>query len=576
MTKGHWIAPCVGALALLSACDDPVRTKPPASVEGVPNAEISAAVGTSVPLQVRVLDSGGKPAKGVPVAWAAQAGTVDPASTSTDQRGIAAAVWTLGTTTGPQSASATASGLSPVTFTASATPGPVASLALAPAADTLDPGQKVRLSVTAKDRFGNSVPDATVSFSSSDTTIAMVDTTGLVQARFAGAATITAAGGGQTGTMEVSVRPVMAMITSGNAFSTCGLSRRGESYCWGINTWGNLGNGSSSPAVHPTPAPVAGGLGFVALSAGPSHTCGIIGQGEAYCWGWNEFGELGATSSEMCGHETNRKPCSTTPLRVSGELSFRSISAGSFHSTCGLTTDGRAYCWGLNASGQLGNGSTINSTTPVPVSGGMTFASIDVGSDHACAITPSGEAYCWGDNGSGQLGFRSSIAGAPEPVIQVAGGRYAFASVRAGYLYTCGITLQGQAYCWGSNGVGQGGSGTTSTVNYDPVLVAGDHRFALIETGQNHTCAVDAQGALYCWGYNDRGQLGDGTTASSYAPAAVSGGRTFGTVAVGRHHSCALALDGQAYCWGLNRNGQLGTGTTQDSNVPVQVTGFGP
>jgi len=244
------------------------------------------------------------------------------------------------------------------------------------------------------------------------------------------------------------------------------------------------------------------------------------------------------------------------------------ISAGYYHS-CGVTPGGAAYCWGEN-SGELGNGTNTDSPTPVAVSGGLTFASISAGFIETCGVTTSGAAYCWGDNYSGQGGNGTTGRSSYSPVA-VSGG-LTFAAVSASYDYTCGVTLSGTAYCWGSNVHGQLGNGTT-TDSPTPVAVSGGLAFAAVSAGDGHTCGVTPGGAAYCWGYNSSGALGNGTTTNSAIPVAVSGGLTFAAVSAGVDHTCGVTPSGAAYCWGFNVYGMLGNGTTTSSTTPVAVSG---
>jgi alpha-tubulin suppressor-like RCC1 family protein len=173
----------------------------------------------------------------------------------------------------------------------------------------------------------------------------------------------------------------------------CGLTSAGAAYCWGLNSEGQVGSGSTDNVI-PVPAAVSGGLNFSSIAVGGVHTCGLINSGAAYCWGSNDGGQLGD------GSLTN----SSVPIAVSGGQSFSSLAAGGFF-TCGLTSSGVAYCWGRNDTGQLGNGSTASSTTPIAVPGGFAFSALAAGSTYTCGLTSSGAAYCWGRNDTGQLGL---------------------------------------------------------------------------------------------------------------------------------------------------------------------------
>jgi len=244
--------------------------------------------------------------------------------------------------------------------------------------------------------------------------------------------------------------------------------------------------------------------GHLRLSAGYFYACGVATGGAAYCWGENFFGELGN------GSTTN----STTPVAVSGGHSFTTVSAG-FAQACGVTTSGAAYCWGDDSLGALGNGSTTNSAAPVAVSGGLSFATVSAGAFFACGVTTGGAAYCWGDDRLGTLGNGSTTTYSATPVA-VSGG-LSFATVSAGLAQACGVTTGGAAYCWGRD--------LTGTIHATPVAVSGGLSFATVSAGDYfNTCGVTSGGAAYCWGDN---ALGNGTTFSSLIPVAVSGGLSF-------------------------------------------------
>src|SRR5207249_2488235 len=246
-----------------------------------------------------------------------------------------------------------------------------------------------------------------------------------------------------------------------------------------------------------------------------------------------------------------------------------SVDGGYVH-TCGVTTDGAAYCWGDNFSGQLGEGTSPAAwyrSSPAPVAGGLRFTMISTGVWHTCGVTPGGAAYCWGDNFFGQLGDGTSVARATP--VPVAGGlRFAavgglgFARVSAGNVHTCGTTTHGAAYCWGYNVWGQLGDGTT-TQRSMPARVTGRLRFSVVDAGSYFSCGVTIGGAAYCWGENLDGELGDGTTVSQSSPVPVAGGLDFAAVRAGWYHVCGRMKTGAGtYCWGYNAHGQLGEGTT--------------
>ena len=264
--------------------------------------------------------------------------------------------------------------------------------------------------------------------------------------------------------------------------------------------------------------------------------------------------------------------CHDSPFDVPSEpidAPFVTVSAGVLH-TCGVTTVGTAYCWGWNRDGEVGDGSHTDRTFPVRVSGGLHFTVVSAGGGHSCGVTTTQLAYCWGFNLSGQLGDGGNAA-QPAPVA-VAGG-LDFSTVRSGGAFSCGVVrTDSTAACWGWNGRGQLGDGTQVDRNA-PVLAGTGLKVIAVSTGVEHTCALATDSTAYCWGKNGYGQLGDGSTADTSLPAAVSGGRKFAAITVGFQHTCGLTAGGDAYCWGDNTAGQMGDTLRSTSPVPVLVVG---
>ena len=361
------------------------------------------------------------------------------------------------------------------------------------------------------------------------------------------------------------IRPVSYASLAAGPYHTCGVAAGGgvaggEVFCWGDNRYGGLGDGTTTE--RPAPTPVAGGLAFRSVAAGNGYTCGLTAANAAFCWGDNGsgngygYGELGD------GTTTSR----TAPVAVQG-ATFGSVVAGEYHS-CALTPGGTAYCWGSDTYGQLGDGTpTAERSAPVAVQVLLYFSSITVGDRHSCAVTAAGAAYCWGFNGLGELGDGTTTDRSTPVAVQ---GGIAFTSLAAGFGYACGMTAAGVAYCWGDNSNGELGDGTT-TAHATPAPVAGGLKFASLVAREGGACGLIVGGAAYCWGRNPDGELGDGTTTQRLTPTAVAGSLTFASLTAGDFHACGLTTGGTAYCWGDNTYGELGDRTTVNRSVPTAV-----
>ena len=315
---------------------------------------------------------------------------------------------------------------------------------------------------------------------------------------------------------------------------------------------------------------------FVSVAAGGAHTCGLSGTGAAYCWDRGESGQLGAVATSTCPIDGTAFPCHRVPLAVGGNLAFARIVGGGAH-TCALTGDGSAYCWGNNAAGQLGDNSTENRTAPAAVATAQKFVGIAAGANHTCGVTSGGSAFCWGSNDRGQLGD-GTVVNRSQPTT-VTGGLN-FGLITAGGFrigHTCGLTNTGVAFCWGDNERGQLGGGNSDVAAHPtPNMVVGGLSFTSLSAGLGrHTCGITTSGAGYCWGENAFGALGNGTFANSPSPSAVAGGLVFAQIAAGGFigHTCARTTGGAAYCWGENEIGQVGDGSLIDRTSPSAVAG---
>ncbi|MEZ4587907.1 MAG: hypothetical protein R2909_16135 [Gemmatimonadales bacterium] len=261
-----------------------------------------------------------------------------------------------------------------------------------------------------------------------------------------------------------------------------------------------------------------------------------------------------------------------TLTATANDFQISSVSAGGF-SSCAVATTGEAMCWGDNSVGQLGDGGQISANVPVTVQGGTLFTQVAIGSGHACGITSGGLAFCWGANASGQLGDGTTVT-TPVPVA-VQGG-LTFSAIGVGDLHSCGLASNtGAVWCWGSNTSGRLGD-NTAIASAVPVAVVGGHTFSSISVGAAHACGIRNDGVVLCWGSNGSGRLGDGTTINRSLPTPITtpiGAAAFTSIAAGGAHSCAVDIAGQAFCWGAGGSGALGNGSLGGSPNPVLVSG---
>lgn len=295
-------------------------------------------------------------------------------------------------------------------------------------------------------------------------------------------------------------------VTTGN-FHACALLNGGTVKCWGSNDSGQLGDGTSTSSS--TPVSVAGLSGVLAVDAGISHTCALIADGTVQCWGMNNRGQLGRGFVTASG---------LNPEPVSGISTARVLSAGYYYN-CVLLQDSSVQCWGDNAQGQLGNGTTTSTTTPVAVSGVAGAVYVSAGSKHTCAVLVAGGIKCWGWGARGELGNDDYMNSAwPVNVYGMAAGM----AVAAGYDHTCALLSNGTAQCWGDNMFYKLGN-PYSYSSPVPITVTGVVSAASLTSEGSHNCVIDNTGGIKCWGYNGNGQLGNGTTANAASPVSVIG-----------------------------------------------------
>ncbi|MDO4781243.1 MAG: hypothetical protein Q4A34_02540 [Candidatus Saccharibacteria bacterium] len=370
-------------------------------------------------------------------------------------------------------------------------------------------------------------------------------------------------------------------------YHSCAIASDGSVYCWGGGWAGQIGNGATSShniPVRTVQGDMPAGVRASYVSAGESHTCALASDDRVYCWGKGEKGRLGD------GSNSNKLAPSKIAQGVSGLPSgerIMQIAAGNHH-TCGVTMNGRAYCWGDGGAGRLGNGSPDHRSVPTPVAQGevpvgVRFIQIAAGNEHTCALASDSRAYCWGNGSDGRLGNNGGGPNSPTPT-PVAQGEVPvgvrFTQIAAGESHTCALASDGRTYCWGRNEYSQLGTGNTSSRSTPARVTQGalptNARFLRIALGNNHTCALASDSRAYCWGKNNDGQLGTGNTSSRSTPARVTQGGVptgVGLVEIGGgyHQTCSAASNGEAYCWGQGYAGRLGNGTYETKFAPTAV-----
>ncbi len=341
-------------------------------------------------------------------------------------------------------------------------------------------------------------------------------------------------------------------VVAGGAH-TCAARRRGVPVCWGRNSDGQVGDSTTSPRG--APVALASTLEFEAITLGFQHSCALLAGGFVACWGRNVDGQLGDGTNDR----------RVVPTQIASFSGVRSVAAGSHH-TCAAMVDGTVRCWGANASGQLGDGTVNPRNRPVgvPITSVVDVAS---GGVFSCARTSDLSVWCWGDNSRRQLGDgttqqrRSPVRVSGLGNVQV---------LRSGGAHSCVVTTDGGVACWGANMQGQLGAGTREEV-VGVIRVDGLTNITDVALGSEHSCALDSDGFAYCWGSNSVGQLGIGRADEPTEPQRIdTGGTRFIGIEAGALHTCAVATNGAVFCWGFNEHGQLGTGLS-GSFSPIVV-----
>jgi alpha-tubulin suppressor-like RCC1 family protein len=392
----------------------------------------------------------------------------------------------------------------------------------------------------------------------------------------------------------------LAVAVEAGAFHQCAVLQDGTARCWGLNDYGHLGDGTRTDSA--TPVAVQGLTGVMEVSGGGYHSCALLQDGTVRCWGRNS-GEPDGIGGGQLGDPTLDSFFSATPVTVTGITTATAVAAGGFHS-CALLRNGRVQCWGQNDQGQLGTGRLDppgflpRNPTPVTVTGITNAIAISAGGWHTCALLQGGTIRCWGQHDFGALGDGSNVnpqtrptpIARPRPTPVMVQGITTAVALQAGFFHTCALLQDGRVQCWGWNDFFQlGNDPPAANASSTPVTVNGITNPAVLAPGAEQTCVVQPDGTMRCWGWNDFGQLGNGSPRGTFNPpaATVTGLATAVTASSGAEHTCAVLQDGRVQCWGRGLFGRLGDGlnrdgpgTTEpnpegDAFTPVTVAGIG-
>jgi alpha-tubulin suppressor-like RCC1 family protein len=356
-----------------------------------------------------------------------------------------------------------------------------------------------------------------------------------------------------TGVVVLTVTAASSAVSTGGQTS-CETRSDATTWCWGRNNFGQLGTGETG--LRKMPVQVGTGRDWRTVSTSGATTCAIKTDGTLWCWGLDNWGQLGV----------GRGKPRLTPVQVGTSDRWTTVSTSWFH-TCGTRDNGTLWCWGQNNRGQLGDGTTVTRGHPTRVGTGTTWTDVTTGGWHSCGTRSDGTAWCWGQNIFGQLGNTDQDV-QPAPVRVGTGTDWV--DLSAGWAHTCGVTAAGQASCWGFNNRGQLGDGSR-VLRRGPGTVSGDHIWTSISTGDASTCGLDNTGSAYCWGSNRYRQLGDGGGQTQLVPTLVRTDHRLVSVDAGWFHACGGLDTGSTACWGNNEVGQVGNGTLADQPVPEEV-----
>ncbi|PJJ59985.1 RCC1 domain-containing protein [Hymenobacter chitinivorans] len=408
---------------------------------------------------------------------------------------------------------------------------------------------------------------------------------------------------------QVGTATTWRSVAAGNAHSVA-VRRDGTLWTWGYNGNGQLGNGTRGDTKQLVPTQVGTATSWANLAAGEDHTLAQRADNSIYAWGINQRSQIGqgfpftssfnqvieyfgvtSWSQVNAGYYTSLAHSGTNTLfgwgaNGNGQIgnnstsdyntpvpvpvsSWQSTATGSAH-TVGVKTDGSLWGWGDNRQGQAGISNYQYYYTPIRIGSATTWKTVAAGYAHSAGVRTDGTLWTWGRDNDGQLGNGTATGNRSTP--QQVGSGTTWARVACGASHTAAIRQDGTLWAWGNNASGQVGTGSAGGLEQEPVQVGTATTWASVAAGTSFTVAVGKDGSLWAWGDNQYGQLGDGTTTPRPSPVRIGTASTWAGVAAGYGHVVALRTDGTLWAWGLNANGQLGNGTTTNRLVPQQVS----
>lgn len=360
--------------------------------------------------------------------------------------------------------------------------------------------------------------------------------------------TLSTIGGGYSDSLVPTISMEGFSNLSAGFGHACGI-KASKLYCWGLNNYGQIGDGSKNTRSYPTRID---NDDYIEVAAGNGTTCAINTANQLKCWGNNTYGQVGNNSS---GDEVH------SPALVFGGDLYSKVTVGEMH-TCAIVKDTKTVkCWGNGYQGRLGAGSSNDSLIPQSVSDASQYSAISAGATHTCGVTVAGTGKCWGRNNTGELGINSGsvFVTVPTTLVSSTGSTDTYVNIRPGMMRTCGLLTTGSLKCWGSNSSGSLGFPGTGSVLMT-TFVPSSETFKFMSMTNNNICAINATDKVYCYGGNSRGSAGINSTISVTTPTAVLDSSDYLSISVGDNFVLGITTNGEVKSWGSNDNSRQGNG----------------